>query len=708
MNSKKRKIEIDETIKGKHKEVEFICCEIKNENRIIFAGLYPPKKSNVDEPYNNVTSQRIISQFGHQYFDWFDIFLQSPDKNSGDVKLNILSKYLSENPHYKIKWYEKIKNRIFQLELKQFTPILFICGNQCRDEWKKIDDVIKNERKINDLLQIYQLHNTIILYGQHPSAHLSSHGQISFTDQFVKNMRILNYLLKTNGDVNSVNQFITEKDILRNKNERFCCNKLFQCNEWPQDYALRNLPFENNEFCDKVLQTDKTLLKYYCITSRLENDEFYNRIPKYPIFLFKVPSFCKHITITTFEDRFMQLHDLIGKENTIYLFAKSFFCGLIEDVKFFDIFVNIYKKYNNINLFLNRSFCIHIQNNDFQVLFEEIMIENIENIILFCQNEFCLKLVSKFDDVNKYPSFYYVFKKCQNTFGFCLTLKLFKNDKICQNIIYKSYYDALEKCNHEYTHIFDILCSSLIFAQRLQEEDFMKLVKIDCQRYNCKELKEIYSNTNYIKTLGDSDFRRLFDYILTQYFEAADEILLLRCSAFMSKVMKFKYPDPEKIIIRWVKICHPYKVIKLFQSSSFCQRTIFFDDKSYLERNFEKMVIHFHRYEEISKQKALEIVMTLCSIDTFNTRDNEMNIMKFVENFFDYLVNKYSWKIIFQLFQCASFVCRISTDSYRDELEKDFITKTEKEIFDKFTNDEYNRKQWPLDRKSITYSYVRI
>jgi len=177
---------------------------ILNKNRVLFAGLYPPKNAHEDFQHDNRTSRMIANRFGHFDFDWIDIYTESPYEKSSNIKLPKLKKYLQQNPNRRSEWYRKISDQIKEIKQKKFKPVVYICGQDCRDEWKKIEEVVKTEKLIHPIVKLYDLDNSFVLYGEHPSAHLMKHGEEKSVLEFYTNMRILDFLLHNHSMLQSI------------------------------------------------------------------------------------------------------------------------------------------------------------------------------------------------------------------------------------------------------------------------------------------------------------------------------------------------------------------------------------------------------------------------------------------------------------------------------------------------------------------------
>jgi hypothetical protein len=200
-------MQISEVFEGKpFKEAEFEIPKITiGDNRIIFAGLCPPKRSFVEFQHENMTSQTLIKILEMDKFDWIDVFPYTPIQKSSDVNMVLLEKFLISNPDFIRKWILKIENRILEILHFNLIPIVYICGKICKDVWNlysNFNGKIIYESVPTILVSTMGSRKIYFVFGQHPSAQLTGHGNIQLMTTLKKNMHML--LMLFNGEFTSV------------------------------------------------------------------------------------------------------------------------------------------------------------------------------------------------------------------------------------------------------------------------------------------------------------------------------------------------------------------------------------------------------------------------------------------------------------------------------------------------------------------------
>jgi len=180
------------------KPLRFALPPVSHTNRIIFAGLFPPKNSRVAKQHLNATSEEISLSLGHHNFDWIDIFPFAPITEK-KFPWHQLDKFLQQTPNFALHWNQLIKARVNELFQHQHCPIIYVCGEICKKYWEG------TVRVINQSFQFYQGKTEsgllyLVIFGPHPSQHFYA-GKASIT-LFQRHMQLLSFCSK-----NQITQF---------------------------------------------------------------------------------------------------------------------------------------------------------------------------------------------------------------------------------------------------------------------------------------------------------------------------------------------------------------------------------------------------------------------------------------------------------------------------------------------------------------------
>jgi hypothetical protein len=284
------------------KEVKFKLPPVDaTTNRIIFAGLYPPKHSTDSRQHDNVTSRSIKAEFGLDHFDWVDLFFVSPDAKSSDVDGSKLESYVKAHPEQSEAWISRILARVAELQAFHHVPIVFICGQICKQVWSnhmKCDHAIVSQYLPYYLIITISDQPVHVVFGQHPSAHLTSGGNAEAISIFRENMALLRSLFS--GDA-----IFSEEELRRQSHGNNACFELFGVYNWPfSTRELLKLPFEDTT-CQEILRLVKenklqTLLEVPAFCKRLLDLHFIDHVIRIVtdfkekgFALFRVPTFCK-------------------------------------------------------------------------------------------------------------------------------------------------------------------------------------------------------------------------------------------------------------------------------------------------------------------------------------------------------------------------------------------------------------------------------
>lgn len=692
------------------KSIEFKLEEINETNKLIFAGLYLPKKSDENEQYENRTSQEIMKQFGHCNFDWIDIYPQSPDGNSGDIILYKLEKLLANNAFYRQKWYETIIKRTLEIKSYNFKPIIYICGEICRKEWKKMNE--KNEKKIHDVLELYEFENTIVFYGQHPTAHLNFHGQRERTEIFGRNMQILNYLLQNNGDIVNVEQFITENEKLRKEKELECCNELFHTEEWPSLYEhLKNLPFEhdvlrqrisqskltnlknsgyacrliNNSFWDKVLSHNTELFKTHAFCIRITNSQFekiYYEVVKMENMksLFLIESFCTHILREDFYNRFLDFYSKYDAKATHQLFYTSSFCTHISKREFYNRFLDFFNQHGaqaTYQLFSTGVFCTHILDQDFYNRFLEFYNQNAAKVTyqLFSTGTFCTHILD--------PKFYNLFTYLNNIYGIKYTCRLFSTGPFCSHILNEGFYKRLILMNDKYDpKMVNRLFSTDAFCTHIENDGFYEIFQTLILKFGVDISFKLFSREGFCSHVEKQQFQNaLLAMEITYVLKYENIINLFLNSSFCihlakdvtESITRFSFQNVFKLIIDEFG---EEITVKIFKNAKLCQEITkkqYYKNVKHLLTNYSKLFQHLSESQNFAKglmeyERFLPTVLKdyeiYNQVDIQKIYKNEnyianYNNIKFHNEFNRLLLTHFKEKDRVSLLQCSALTCRV-------------------------------------------------
>ncbi len=358
---------------GHSTEVEFILPQIdEKENRIVFAGLYPPGKSDPNRQHNNKTSIKIKNYFTN--FDWIDIMFTCPEM-AKNVNMYYLGKILDNDESYRTSWKQRVINRVRELRTHNHLPVVFVCGNICQNQWNKM---FTNEICKDNLLQIYETELDGLTFqtlkAQHPSAHLQSHGEETSVQQFTANMQILKLLSKY-GYSQSLQHELDTEELERRTIGFKLCTTLFGTENWPEKYRhLSTLQFGNEQVVNRLLvliNYTTSLLENHSLVLRLGNDVFWNKYKQLAdmvntttvVRLLTNEQFCTKLEDPHFLDTLTDLISTLTQEHAIRLFSTASFCVRVLEDTFLDKLYHLVETLTQeyaIRLFSTESFCVRV------------------------------------------------------------------------------------------------------------------------------------------------------------------------------------------------------------------------------------------------------------------------------------------------------------------------------------------------------------
>ncbi len=689
------------------KTVVFNHPHIALQNRIILAALYPPKRSYANLQHNNRTSRDIANRLGHLNFDWIDIYPESPLNKSGDMKLSKLENFLVQNPNYRHEWIKKINMRSLEIQNKNFKPIIFVCGNNCKQEWKKFN---YNETKLHPTIELYELKDEVkevfVFYGKHPSAHLMACGNNKRVQEFYKNMHILNYILN-NGNLNDLDQFVSIQEKLHRENEMKCCYHLFGSSQWPKDYSyMTNMPFENSIFCDRIMTLkDNQCLENPSFTIRIIDDCFWTKTKLYTQFL-NTSVFCVNIVNPLFEERIAQIKEMMGNSD---MFKYEGFCSRITETDFYELFqkclstnasltkrlfsgygfckritdaefqnrYTIFKKEfyaNNVaQLFSNDAFCTHLLTNGFSNILQtikEIVRSEKYFIKLFSTSSFVVNIIrtpflsifcnfyaaSAFthdDVINLFSTdgFSANIESFKEKFDFLVMkydktgiLKLFKTDSFCRRIKNITFLNTFVSFIDIYGYQNTVqLFSTESFCVYMDNPEFSLIFEELVREYNEKGLL-LFTTGAFCKNIVNQSFNQIFKKIIVNY-SAPVAFELFGLHAFCNNIGKRDFYNLYESIIQNYQLCD---VLRLFSSSRFC---LHLDETLY--NILRKMMIE-HEY---SVNQIIQIFSTT-NFCIYIGKDKFKRV-------FNEMIDKYKFKNIFRLFLTNGFCKKLEDDDFR-------------------------------------------
>ncbi len=238
------------------KEVAFELGDLR-DNRIIFAAWYPPGDSFPQSQHANTTSGSVMKELGMTMFDWIDVFPFAPVKNSQDLDKRALEKLLLADRTFGDAWITKIESRIADLVASNHRPIVFVCGKLCTEIWNKFDWA--QEKSTSIYVSNYahawtsnRKHKFAVVFGQHPSAHLTGRGNFAATNRFQADMKMLFNLYYHNALIVSDSE----------KHRRTVCDQvsteLFGKDGWPKDMDhMLLMPFDDELYVAIVYELKK-------------------------------------------------------------------------------------------------------------------------------------------------------------------------------------------------------------------------------------------------------------------------------------------------------------------------------------------------------------------------------------------------------------------------------------------------------------------
>lgn len=666
----------------KKRFVAFNYGSLKKHNRIIFAGLFPPAKSHKDRQHHNITSNAVINELGHTNFDWIDLYPVCSDMHSKDITIGEITSQIQSRFLF-LGWVMRIKNRTREIHDNKHTPIIYICGNICKHYWRKVYELQENhEEVISQQLRIYWNFDlqAIVIYGPHPSSHLTSHGNAKHIQVFEKFMQVLNgvYVLHGGNGGKRVGAKESIKESLRLFEGEFALwehkNKLqsvkvaqsvFGRDSFPEFYThLDTCNYHLSPFIEPTLQKlDRWNLLHLCQRKTFTKNIFQHChhvkfIEQLSALLTSIQlravtangSFNRYLHKSEFQSFVLQLLENFERKLVCYLLAMSHFCMMAAANKAFrHEFWSITKTCSNFyyvyQLFKNSAFCFQIVNAGFKREFLAFCSTFEWNIItfLFSSPEFCQGIVTQ--------QFVHVFQVC---------LQYVKVNAAA--------------CIMTSKHILNQIFPSSFTDTKVVEVDFEFLYKVT------NFLSKSKTKNNYLLLLHHGFAipfveRRLWEkvgWLETIFGTECCEKALFRNVSFISNMAKEELYDH---MMSWIQFLRKYcrdeeeairNVGAIFQSSTFVVRVM--RDTMDLQKKFNDLLKHF----------SLEIVVLLFSVSTFLTK-MEQYPSKMIQRLHT-ICDFFKSDQVLILLSCSAFIHRIPVDNFYEFFWLTCITKTQQEV----------------------------
>jgi len=493
---------------------------ITHQNRIIFAGLYPPTKVLQSQlQFDNPTSTQWIGRLGHDNFDWIDLYPFAPTNLCQDVDLSDLEKIVKDDISFAQNWIARVLQRAELLKYAQKIPIVYVCGAICLQEWKRIIDVGK-ERRLHETLNIVEYDGMIVFYGQHPSAHL--HGGTHALAIFDRNVRILNCLLR--GQLDNLTNQMHEDEKAQMQGLQIFCQHRWKQTHLPLNYEhLEHFPMHDNGLRERLSLVEDALLKQPSFTNRFVTPEFIQLYDSFPHELFTCNGFCTHILQPDFRNLYLSM-------------------GI-----------------DALKLFKTDAFCTHIQRQGFRKKFELLSNLNHDHAIkLFTTNSFCTHVLK--------DKFYTIFDIYYTRDPDCAQ-KLFSTDGFCTSVLSTSFLPVFEKLWVVDSNIALKLFTTSAFCKRANGERFLNKFYDCITAFGSAMTKRLFGTPSFNVHLQD-------DLFWEHFMEIYDEFGSQHCTkffaqnAFSVRISKLKF----KLKLDNVKkfLTEKLHLSKLFGTSQFC------------------------------------------------------------------------------------------------------------------------------------------
>lgn len=656
-------------------ELQFTLPSNFNQNRILFAGLFPPARSHAALQHANNTSVRIINTLGHTHFDWIDILCRMPPDYSSESDQHELDKFLQETD-LRNDWKNRILCRVYELNQRSFTPVVFICGAICKKQWNQL--TFDHSEKIDNdgFLKIFRIEHMLnnqkigfyVLYGRHPSAHLQAHGKPEEVKQFKKEMIVLNLLWK-NQDIKNVCSHFDLQDQLHAKHLTLFLKSRFNMIELPSFLNhLNRMPFHSDLFRERMQQIScEDHLKSVSLLNRILTEEFWqiyshgfqhcNR--QQLEHLFSNDAFCVHILDIGFLNRFDNVRIFVNDLNfLLMLYNTNSFCVRINQNDFWEQFQILYKSnlgdINVVKLYTTEAFCTHVLTSGFLEKFQHLRKDlNLESTMkLFSTESFCSHiLVPGFVEL-----FQHFYKNCDRDY----TLKLFSTESFCAHIQSPGFAEIFEAFYRTFNPIRTLrLFSTESFCSHVLKPGFIEIFKDFYSRFKKDDsAMKLFCTESFCAHVLSPGFVEIFNQFSKNRvefeammkpnsiggFDIEATITLFKTEGFAKRVLDSKF---QEIMKRYIVDYGVPQMISTFSTPGFCTNV--------LEDGFEQTV-----HSLLTFKIEIKYILKFLKVSSFCT--NLLN--RFFLNRFGVFAEAYPFEFTYHIFRNSSFCSRIKKDEF--------------------------------------------
>ncbi len=537
--------------------VEFQLLE-PTENRIIYVGLFPPAKAVPDKQHDNRTSRDIIAVLGHNHFDWMDLYLYSPEKKSSDLDQVALRQYLRLNQHYAYSQFKRVTNRVAQLHSKQYIPILFICGVICSENW---NIYCPRREVIDSFLNIWSVAisnvKCIVVYGDHPSYHLMTHGSEEAVKSFRNHAQILKHLLLYPNKLDNIRDVIDQAEANRLEKAEQWYFKVFKTKVLSEKHThLQKMPFNDDGFVyllDQLIQGGfLSLLTNRVFCDLLSTERFVLQFWKWVKEPFvKTQAGLKLMYNEKFLERLQEDGFLAQVKKDRIVFGR-----------FFD------------GLYRNRLFVLKTGNQDFEFFVQHLKTHFSEEVVygLLLTDDF-IKLGESF------WKYYQEWKYYANN-----SIQLFSSGSFCRflsnksDLLKRAFHELLKRqtCREEVVKLMAV-CTFLVCFER---HESLLLERYDHLRsiYTTKDVnRTIFQCSAFVHRVIIPSFWAFFTQFISDYgIETATQIFgyesFCECAHSRTAATKTQYDNCEKLAkaFRNIESVELMKIASDFNKPQFC------------------------------------------------------------------------------------------------------------------------------------------
>jgi hypothetical protein len=606
---------------GKYNDVEFKLGDLSN-NRIIFAGLYPPGRSLTDYQHSNATSKNVIKHLGTDRFDWIDIFPFAPELKSSDIMMSNLKANLKENETFSQKWVKNIRTRIIELHNIGCRPIVFICGTVCKYHWElelksqqwKQDKV----SKFNDVHFKGEISNIVfdVVYGQHPSAPLTGRGNSKAISRFESDMELL-FQLFTYGK-----PFLSIEERQRQLKSDELCLSLFKTSTWPQGMEhMKHTDFNNIRFVTEIMSLHKSqnlvFLTNKAFALKFQTENFVEEFQIWRTFtqnehlekLCQIDNFCVNLIQPKFKTNFQKIRWIFVKMSSEHN-SWNFMCQLGKNLQFFSIlendsFLNAFEKLllkysieNVLTMFQNDRLCHFISStsnfNVLQILEQNFTLDEVANLLKRPALIFLL------ED----PNFLEAFRNTQTKFETSRFVELLSSSEFCRCFLIADFldkvYDVLHLLGNDATRVF----SSNSFFRHLHSNEFVDILRKFLELVGTRYTSLLFKNAVFCNKVEDTNFMTFF-LNLSQIVTPLKARRLFAIPQFCNLVTNALFDDTIKRLLADFSFEDLYN---MFSNVLFC--------KSIMKEDFQKSIfsmLTFPKNEHFNSLIARLLSSDYCS-----------------------------------------------------------------------------------------------